>query len=121
MLQDDVQENNGRHTDIYTEIATNCIRYFDLSLEQIDRLTLPDYALLVNAYALKQVDREEKLHRLAWLTVAAGAMKNNKPVYRDFSDFFDYEANLRKVQNKPTNKFLNLSRHLKEKKKCNRK
>ena len=122
MLQDDVQASDGRYTDTYTEVATNCLRYLNLTLDEIDRLTLPEYELLLNAYVLKRVDYECDLHKVAWLSVSAGAMtKQGKPVYQKFEDFYDHENEISKIQKKPKDKFLNLSRHLKEKKKCNRK
>lgn len=121
MLQDGVQEGNGGHHDTYTEIATNCIRHLDLTIEQIDRLTIPEYELLMKATQLKEVDRSRDRHLLAWLTVSAGATKKDgRPVYKKFSDFFDYESELRKLKPKP-DRFSRLSKHLKEKEQCNRK
>ena len=117
MLQDNVQASDGEYRDTYTEVATNCLRYLDLSLDEIDRLTLPEYELLLNAYVLKRIDHECDLHKVAWLTVSAGAMtKQGKPVYQKFEDFFNYEAEINKIQKKPKDRFLNLSRHLKDKK-----
>lgn len=118
-MQDDIPEDNAEPiADIYTEIATDCIRYLDLTIEEIDRLTLPDIELLMNAQRLKEVDKSRDMHLLAWLSVSAGATKKDgKPVYKKFTDFFKYKE---KEETKP-NRFSNLSKHLKEKDKCNRK
>lgn len=121
MLQEGVSETDDEYRDTYTEVATNCIRYLNLNIEQIDRLTIPEYKLLMKATQLKEMDRSRDRHLLAWLTVSAGATKKDgKPVYKKFKDFFDYETELRKLQPKP-NKFSRLSKHLKEKETCNRK
>lgn len=124
-MQDDIQETDAvPSADIYTEIATDCIRYLGLTIEEIDRLTIPEIELMLNAQQLKEVDKMRDQHLLAWLTVSAGATKKDgKPVYKRFDDFFDYEKELKRVEKrqKPDNKFSNLSKHLKEKEKCNRK
>ena len=122
-MQDSVQETDTEYRDTYTEIATVCIRYFGLSFKEIDRLTIPEYQLMCKAYELAEVDRANERHQLAWLTVSAGATKKDgRPVYKKFKNFFDYEAELRKLERpKPTNKFSNLSKHMKEKQQCNRK
>lgn len=117
-MQDGIQEDHdGSVADIYTEIATDCIRYLGLSIEEIDRLTLPEIELLMNAQKQKEVDKARDMHLLAWLNVSAGATrKDGKPVYRKFTDFFKYKEK----ETKP-NRFSNLSKHLKEKETCNRK
>lgn len=122
-MQNDVQETDDEHiADTYTEIATDCIRYLGLSIEEIDRLTIPEIKLLLRAEQLKQVDRMRDRHLLAWLTVSAGATKKDgRPAYKRFKDFFDYEAELKKMERPKPNKFSNLSKHMKEKQQCNRK
>lgn len=122
----DTADDDNTYTDTYTEIATNCIRFLDLSIEEIDRLTIPEYNLLMNAQELREIDKAGERHQVAWLTVSAGATrKDGRPVYKKFKDFFDYEAEIRKAksrrQKKVPNKFSNLSKHMKEKEKCNRK
>ena len=47
--------------------------------------------------------------------------KDGRPVYKKFKDFFDYDAELKKMTKKPDSKFSRLSKHLKEKEQCNRK
>ena len=122
-MQDSVQETDEQYRDTYTEIATSCIRYFDLTFEEIDRLTIPEYELMIKAYELKEVDKANERHQLAWLTVSAGATKKDgRPVYRKYKDFFDYEKEVKRLERpKPESKFSNLSKHMKEKQQCNRK
>lgn len=118
-----MEETEREYRDTYTEIATNCIRYLGLKIEEIDRLTIPEYMLMIKALELKAVDMANERHQLAWLTVSAGAIrKDGRPVYKKYKDFFNYEAELRKLEKpKPDSKFSRLSKHLKEKEQCNRK
>lgn len=121
-MQDDAEETDGEYHDTYRSVATSCIRYLGYTFEQIDRLTLPEYEMLINAYELAEVDRANMRHQQAWLTVSAGATKKDgRPVYKKFKDFFDYDAELEKMTKKPDSKFSRLSKHLKEKEQCNRK
>lgn len=69
----------------------------------MDRLTIPEYELLMEAAQLKQVDEDYRNHLQAFLNFAVKAEKKSgknksKPVYRKFKQFYNYEAELRKVQ-----------------------
>lgn len=70
------------------------------SMEQVDRMDIPEYELLMQAMELRQVDEEYRTHEQAFLTVAARATKGKKgtPVYKRFKDFFDYDGAIRKVK-----------------------
>lgn len=72
------------------------------SFAEVDRLTIPEYSLLMEAVRLKQVDKMRDIHLLAWLTFAAkatkGKGKNIKPVYNKFKHFFNYDEELAKIQ-----------------------
>lgn len=89
--------------DEYQEIALNCFRYLDFkSFAEVDRLTIPEYELLMKAAKLKQVDMDYRAHMLAYLIFAVKAEKKsgkNKttPVYRRFKKFYDYEKEIDKV------------------------
>lgn len=73
------------------------------SFAEVDRLTIPEYTLLMEAVRLKQVDRMHEIHLQAWLTFAAKATKksgkNVKPVYSRFERFYNYKEELKKAQN----------------------
>ena len=65
------------------------------SFEEVDRLTLPEYELLMEAAQLKQVDNDYRNHLQAFLNYAVKAEKKagkgkSKPVYRKFKQFYDY-------------------------------
>ena len=75
------------------------------SFAEVDRLTIPEYKLLMEAAQLKQVDEDYRNHLQAFLNFAVKAEKKagkNKstPVYRKFKHFYNYEAELRKVTKK---------------------
>ena len=116
-MQEDVQEAYGGYDgDLYTRVATDCIRYFDLTIEQIDRLTIPEYALMMSAHNLRMLDRADNMHLSAWLTVAAGATdKQGRPVYKRYEKFFNKEKEEERLHSKPSDKFNALRKHLKEK------
>ena len=56
----------------------------------------------MEAVRLKQVDLDYRIHLAAWLSFAAKAEKKagkgTKPVYSKFKKFYDYEAELAKVE-----------------------
>lgn len=67
---------------------------------EVDRLTIPEYELLMEAERLKQVDEQYKIHLQAWLTVAAKATnRSGKPVFKKFERFFNYRKELKKARN----------------------
>lgn len=71
----------------------------------MDRLTIPEYNLLMRAHELKEIDKDYRCHLEAFLNFAVKAEKKagknkSKPVYRKFKQFYDYEAEQKKVLNK---------------------
>lgn len=86
-------------------MALNCFRYFNYkSFEEVDRLTIPEYQLLMEATCLKQIDMDYRNHLQAFLNFAVRAErkagKGTKPVYSKFKKFYDYEKELAKVTKK---------------------
>ena len=83
----------------------NCFRYLDFkSFAEVDRLTIPEYELLMEAVRLKQVDQDYRNHLQAFLNFAVKAEKKNgkksKPVYSKFKRFYDYESEIKKATKK---------------------
>lgn len=77
-------------------------------------MTIPEYEILCDAYNLKSVDEEFKIHLQAFQNVRANAKKGKgKPAYRKFKDFFDYEKELDRFKKKES-KFLGVSKFIKE-------
>ena len=89
-------------TDLYKECAVNAFRYFGInSFTEFNQMTMREYNILSEAYALKFVDRERDLHELAYLAFSATATKKSgKPVYKTFKKFYDYEKEIDRVKRK---------------------
>lgn len=104
-------------------MAVNCVRYLGYtSVEQVDRLTVPDYELLMEGVRLREVDRDYRCHLQAWLNQRAKAAKKSgknkyEPVYQDFSEFYDYQKEQEKAQKKPethSKRFHRLIAHMRK-------
>lgn len=71
----------------------NCFRYLGFkSFEEVDRLTIPEYTLLMEAVQLREVDKDYRNHLQAFLNFAVKAEKKvgknkTKPVYQDSESF----------------------------------
>lgn len=99
---------------MYREVALNCFRYLDFkSFAEVDRLTIPEYELLMEAVRLKQADTDYRNHLQAWLNFSVQATdKKGKPRFKKFKQFFDYEKRLEKARpdSKKESKFSGLSK-----------
>ncbi len=83
--------------ELYEEVALNCFRYLDYkSLDEVDRLTIREYDLLMKAVQLKKVDREYWVHNMAFQNLRVrgrkGKGKNARMAFRNFKQFFDYSS-----------------------------
>ena len=100
----------------------NCIRYLDFkSLAEVDRLTIPEYRLLMSGVRLKQVDQDYRNHLQAFLNFSVKAQKKSgrnktKPVYSRFKRFYDYEAAVAEAKTKEQGKsrFSGIGKFLKK-------
>lgn len=101
----------------------NCFRYLDFkSFAEVDRLTIPEYLLLMEAVRLKQVDMDYRNHLQAFLNYSVKAQKKtgknkSRPVFTKFKKFFDYEkavANAMKKESKETARFAGIGKLLKK-------
>lgn len=80
----------------------NCIRFLGYkSLAEVDKLTIPEYELLMEGVQLRSVDEDYRNHLQAYLNFAVkatkGTKKNQRPVYSKFKSFFDYEKAINKI------------------------
>lgn len=98
-----------------------CIRYLGMSFDDIYKLTVREYLIILEALRLRLTDEEYRAHEVAWLSFAAaskkGTKKHQKPVYDSFRKFYDYESALKEagaIKKKTSNRFARLSRHLAE-------
>lgn len=58
----------------------------------------------IKAWQYRQIDRSHDIHMQAFLNFAASATRESggkrRPVYRTFQQFFDYQAEIRKLEGK---------------------
>lgn len=100
----------------------NCFRFLDFKgFAEVDRLTIPEYTLLMEAVRLKQVDMDYRNHLQAYLNFAVKAEKKTgknktRPVYGKFKRFYDYEKELEKAKDKDgkQSRFSGISKFLKK-------
>ncbi|MBO0439194.1 hypothetical protein [Candidatus Enterococcus ikei] len=69
-------------------------------LNEIDRLTIPEYELQIKAYQLRSLDQQYNIHLQAWVNMMAGQTRKGKPVYRTFEKFFNYQKAEEKILGK---------------------
>lgn len=79
------------------------------SFAEVDRITLPEYKLLMESVSLKMVDQDYRIHQQAFLNFAVKAEKKtgknkSKPVYSKFKQFYDYEKEIDNVKNRRNEK-----------------
>ena len=64
---------------VYREIAINCFRYLGFqSLEQVNKLTIPEYELLMEALELRQVDQEYWTHWQAFFELRCKSREKSR-------------------------------------------
>lgn len=103
-------------------MALNCFRYLDFkSFSEVDRLTFPEYRLLMQAVRLKNVDADYRNHLQAFLNFVVKAEKKtgkntSRPVYNKFIKFYNYEREIEKVTQKSETKsrFSGIGKFLKK-------
>ena len=77
------------------------------SFSEVDRLTIPEYNLLMEAARLKQIDLDYRNHLQAFLNFVVKAEKKagknkTRPVYTKFKKFYDYEKALKQTSAETT-------------------
>lgn len=91
-------------------MAINCFRYLGFTaFDQVDRLTIAQYEVMMEALELRMLDQDLHEHRQAFLNFAVQAEKKagkgkTRPVYRRFKQFFDYDTELAKIKNRKKKK-----------------
>jgi len=85
-------------------------------MQEVDNMTPEEYRLLIKARKLKEVDEMYKIHVQAFANhrVKATKGKKQKPVYRRFNDFFNYEREIKKALGIKNKKIEGISKIMKE-------
>lgn len=72
------------------------------SLDEIQKMTIKEYRLRMEAYQIKEVNVYKHLALQAWFNQAvqatSGSKKNPKPKYKRFNQFFDAEEEINRVR-----------------------
>lgn len=91
------------------------------SFQEVDRLTFPEYKLLMEAVRLRQVDMDYRNHLQAFLNFAVRAEKKvgknkSRPIFSKFRRFYDYEKEVAKAKHNGNEKsrFSGLEKFLKK-------
>ena len=88
----------------------NCFRYLDFKgFSEVDKLTIPEYELLMKAVNLREIDKDYRNHLQAFLNFAVKAEKKvgkgkSRPVYTKFKRFYDYEKEVGRVTKRSNEK-----------------
>ena len=83
----------------------NCIRFLGYSsIRDFEKLTIPEYELLMEGAAYRKVDMEYWANRVAWLTMVAKSKKKSGKklvvVYKKFRQLFNIDAVVRELEGK---------------------
>lgn len=86
-------------------MALNCFRYLGYtSFDQVDKLTMKEYELLMQAVRLREIDKDYRNHLQAFLNFVVKAEKQSgnriRPVFTKFKQFYDYKKELDKATKK---------------------
>src|SRR5699024_8131503 len=84
----------------YKKIITNCFRYLNArDLYEIEVMSLFEYEARMHSHRLSDIDKERDMHMRAWLSQQVTATtKANKPQYKEFKEFFDYEKLINEIE-----------------------
>lgn len=75
--------------------------YPQMTIEEIKATTLADFEVMLKAYSFNQVDKRYIASLIAWQSALAKSNdKKGKPVYKKFKDLFDYEKELKQIEDR---------------------
>lgn len=88
---------------MYHEIVLNSLAYLGFSsMCEIEKMTLNEYLIRMEAFQLQTIKRNEELAYQAWLNqqvqATTGSPKNPKPKFKEFRKFFDSEKMIDEVR-----------------------
>ena len=88
---------------MYHEIVLNSLAYLGFSsMREIEKMTLNEYLIRMEAFQLQTIKRNEEIAYQAWLNqqvqATTGSPKNPKPKFKEFRKFFDSEKMIDEVR-----------------------
>lgn len=80
--------------------------YPQMSMLEVKRMTLADFEVLQEAYALSQVDKRFLASYEAWQSAQVQASdKKGKAVVRKFKQLFDYQKEISEIRSSTVSKY----------------
>ena len=120
---EDIVGKDPRYNGRAYALLMDCVRYLGYTVEEFEKLDVPDYLMLMDAVGYRESDRAFWVHFLAWQTMRAKGRKKSgkgyKPAYPHFRQFYDAEKaekQLRKKKEPKKSRLGGLSEFLKRKK-----
>ena len=88
---------------MYHEIVLNSLAYLGFSsMREIEKMTLNEYLIRMEAFQLQTIKRNEELAYQAWLNqqvqATTGSPKNPKPKFKEFRKFINSEKMIDEVR-----------------------
>ena len=88
---------------MYHEIVLNSLAYLGFSsMREIEKMTLNEYLIRMEAFQLQTIKRNEELAYQAWLNqqvqATTGSPKTPKPKFKEFRKVFDSEKMIDEVR-----------------------
>ena len=88
---------------MYHEIVLNSLAYLGFSsMREIEKMTLNEYLIRMEAFQLQTIKRNEELAYQAWLNqqvqATTGSPKNPKPKFKECRKFFNSEKMIDEVR-----------------------
>lgn len=82
----------------------NCFRYFDMTITQIEEMTLREYLIRMEAVRYRMVDDDLRIAKQAWFNQQAKAQKKKGKgtvsAFKNFKEFYDYEKAIEQLRGK---------------------
>lgn len=99
-----VSDNKPVDPITFDDILTNCYRFLGINdPEKVLDMTPRQYYALMRGYNYQVIDSNYDMHKQAWLnnqvkaTKSTGTKGKTEPVFGTFRKFFDYERELKRV------------------------
>ena len=91
----------------FDDILENCFRYLNINdPDKVLDMTPRQYGALMRGFNYRLIDKQYEDHRQAWLnqqvkaTKSKGSKGKTEPAYKTFNKFFDYEREIKKMENR---------------------
>lgn len=100
--QNVADENSNAIEKMYESVCEFCFRYLGfVSFDQVDRITIPEYMLLVKVHVDAEEEKEYDRHWRAYLNMAAQATvksgKRQKMKYPTFNKFYNRDEIVKRI------------------------